>query len=138
MSLGINHFAPPGSGIQKTGEEAATRPIKRGYLVIRDATDPNQISRPTANNASGVVGVALYDAAGDLTEVEVGYNGIYPVKNTSGGAITKGAALVAHSSGGVKPAVATNLNIVGWAEEAANDGDLFSVRVDPYVNIATA
>ncbi len=138
MGLGTFHSAPPITGVQKDGEAAASRTIARGHVCLMDATDKNLVTRSAAENAAGAKGIALVNSTGDGCELALGWDGIYPVKNTSGGNIAANVALVSDDAGGVKGAAVSNLNIIGHSLEASADGDLFSARILIRTQVAPA
>lgn len=123
------------SGIRNT----VTYPFLAGaaigpnLLVKIGAADQTVIQATAATERFlGVTVQNITVASGDRVDVVMG--GVYEVK--AGGSISRGDPITADSNGkGVTagPSAGTNNGVVGWALEAAADGDLFACFIAPSV-----
>lgn len=153
MALSINQFAlttEVGTKVGSSGvitaqfySASASDTIAAGEFVVLSATTNGQVTKVAKGSGltDGYVGVVLTDpmketfAVGD--KVTVAMRGTVAMAKASA-AITCGAKLqYAYASGKVATVAASANTIVGIAlEDAAADGDLIRVMVDPQIFVA--
>lgn len=109
-------------------ENMATRTYVSGsalaqFTFVSLASD-GQVDNTSANARTD--GVALAAAAGANEAIAVAYDGRVTV--LAGGTITRGAAVAVGTSGKAKAAASTNV-IVGYALEAAVDGQVITIEL---------
>ena len=109
-------------------EKMATRTYTSGSAIVQftfvSLAADGQVDNTSANARTD--GVALMAAVGANEAIAVAYDGRVTV--LAGGTITRGAAVAVGTSGKAKAAASTNV-IVGYALEAAVDGQIITIEL---------